>query len=369
VNGTNSAAAGDGAIYFGLSNPGGTNGLQGTGLIRNTKVRGAIEHNVEFYNQSGSMNLTIDGINAVSEGADPNSPADDVADCIIEENTVGSGSDGILVEMQGTATATIVIDRCLFRDNKSQAVQVNALNSTTVTVAIDESVARRFDQGNEGFILANGADADLTAMVSNNRINNFGGTAIFVGQAPGNATAASELHATILNNVVNQPTTATNHGIIAFLTSTVGQVSQARLNIAGNSVTNNSTSGTTRGILVDTPDGSTTPAFHATVSGNTVSVGDNVAGVSGLVVQGRQGSDACANIHTNTVTFPNGTPAGINGLRARQANTATYDLEQGPGCEGTAAAVLACRNLASTTEVLGTLTVVSAGTCLLPSTP
>jgi hypothetical protein len=369
VNGTNSAAAGDGAIYFGLSNPGGTNGLQGTGLIRNTKVRGAIEHNVEFYNQSGSMNLTIEGVNAVSEGANPNDPSDDVADCIIEENSVGSGSDGVLVEMQGTSTATIVIDRCLFRDNKSQAVQVNALNSTSVAVTIDESVARRFDQGNEGFILSNGSDADMIAMVSNNRVNAFGGTAIFVGQAPGNATAASDLHATISGNVVTQPTTATNHGIIVFLTSTVGQLAPARIRIDGNNVTNNSTSGTTRGILVDIPDTNTSPVYHATVSNNTVSVGDNVNGVGGLVVQARQSSDLCANIHGNTVNFPNGTPAGILGLRARQVAPAAFDLEQSVGCSGTAAAVLACRNPGSTTEVLGTITVVPAGTCLLPVTP
>jgi hypothetical protein len=359
----------EGPINFGVSNPGGTNGLQGTGLIRNCKISGGVEHNLEFYNQSGSMNLTIEGQTPVSEGGDPNSPADDVADCIIEENSLALGADGIQIEMQDTSTATVVIDRCLFRDNKSQAVQVSALNSSVVTVTIDECFARRFDQGNEGFILANGSNADMTAMISNNSVNNYGGTAIFVGQVPGNANAGSILHASILNNLVNQPTTATNHGIIAFLTSTVGQISDARLRIDGNNVTNNSTSGTTRGILVDTPDGSTTPAFHATVSNNTVSVGDNIGGVAGLVVQARQASDGCANIHTNTVTFPNGTPGGIFGLRARQANTATFDLEQSASCMGTPDAVLACRNPGATTEVLGTLTVVPAGSCLLPNTP
>jgi hypothetical protein len=105
------------------------------------------------------------------------------------------------------------------------------------------------------------------------------------------------------------------------------------------------------------------------VSNNTVSVGDNIGGVAGLVVQARQASDGCANIHTNTVTFPNGTPGGIFGLRARQANTATFDLEQSASCMGTPDAVLACRNPGATTEVLGTLTVVPAGSCLLPNTP
>jgi hypothetical protein len=361
----------EGPISFGVPNGesiSATNGLQGTGLIRNVKISGGIEHNVEFYNQSGSMSLTIDGSSVVSEGANPNSAADDTADCIIEENSTVNGSDGILMEMQSTATATVVIDRCLFRDNRSQAVQIMANDSSAITATIDESWARKFDQGNEGFILSNGGNGDLTAMISNNHVNNYGGTAIFVGQTPSNATASSLLNATIINNVITQPTTATNHGIIAFLTSTVGQASQARVRIDGNNVTNNSLSGTTRGILVDTPDTSTSPVFHATVTNNSVAVGDNVAGVAGLVVQARQSSDGCANIGSNTVTFPNGNP-GVNGLRARQVSPAAYDFEQSASCTGTAAEVLACRNPSATTEALGTINPVSAGSCLLPVTP
>jgi methionine-rich copper-binding protein CopC len=365
----NNTAPVEGPINFGITNPGGTNGLQGAGLIRNVKISGGIEHNVEFYNQSGSMNLTIDGTNVVSEGANPNSPVDDTADCIIEENTVASGSDGIQIEMQGTATATIVINRCLFRDNKSQPVQIAAIDSAAVTATINESWTRKFDQGNEGFILSNGSNGDLTAMISNNHVNTHDGTGIFVGQTPGNATSSSALNATISGNIMARLASATNHGIIAFLTSTVGQLSQARVRLDGNNVINNSTSGTTRGILVDTPDASTSPVFNATVTNNTVAVGDNVNGVGGLVAQARQSSDGCANIGANTVTFPNGTPGGVLGLRARQANTATYDLEQSASCTGAAAAVLGCRNPGSTTEVLGTLTVVGAGTCLLPATP
>ena len=58
----NSTGPVEGPLNFGLSNPGGANGLQGTGVIRNTRISGGIEHNVEFYNQSGSMNLTIEGL-------------------------------------------------------------------------------------------------------------------------------------------------------------------------------------------------------------------------------------------------------------------------------------------------------------------
>jgi hypothetical protein len=355
--GTSSAPV-EGPINFGLSNPGGANGLQGTGLIRNTKVSGGIEHNLEFYNQSGSMTLTVDGVSAAG-------PA---GDCRITSNSVPSGSDGILIEMQDNATATITVQRCYFDDNKSQAVQVNALNDTSVAVTLDSLMLTRTTQGNEGLILSNGGNSQMTAMVSNNTSSGFGGTHIFVGQTPGNATALSQLHASILNNVITMPATATNHGIIVFMTSTVGEVSQARIRIDGNNVTNNSLTGTTRGIIVDTPDASTSPSFHATVTNNSVSVGDNIAGVGGLVVQSRQSATAVANIHSNTVTFPNGNP-GVNGLRARQVAPATYSLEQSASCVGTAASVLACGNPGSSTEVLGTISVVAAGSTLLPITP
>jgi large repetitive protein len=355
--GTNSGPV-EGPINFGLTNPGGTNGLQGTGLIRNTKVSGGIEHNLEFYNQSGSMTLTIDGVGAAGPSGD----------CRITSNSVASGSDGILIEMQDSSSATVTVQRCYFNDNKSQAIQVNSLNDTSVTVTLDSLVLARTTQGNEGLLLVNGGNSDMTAMVSNNVTSGFGGTHIFVGQTPGNATSLSQLHASVLNNNVTMPVTATNHGIIAFMTSTVGQVSQARLRIDGNVVANNSTSGTARGILVDTPDSGTSPTFHATVTNNSVSVADNVAGVSGLVVQSRQSATAFANIHSNTVTFPNGNP-GVSGLRARQVAPASYSLEQNASCVGTADAVLACRNPSAATEVLGTITVVAAGSTLLPITP
>ncbi|KJV06155.1 hypothetical protein VZ94_13215 [Methylocucumis oryzae] len=177
------------------------------------------------------------------------------------------------------------------------------------------------------------------------------------------------LHATISGNVVTQSTTATNHSILAFLTSTIGQISPARIRVDNNTVINNSTSGSTRGILVDTPDTSTSPSFDATVTNNSVAIGDSINGVSGLVAQARKASETCTSLSGNTVTFPNGTPSGIQGLRARQADTAVYDLQTSVSCTGTAATVLSCLNPSATTEVLGTINTVSPGTCLLPVTP
>src|SRR5215204_2291879 len=223
--------------------------LQGTGSITNTVISGSIEHNVQFYNQSGSMNLTISG-------------------STIKSNSVAFGSDGLQVEMQGTATASIAVTGSTFTENKSQAIQVAANDNSQITLTISGNTITRGSQGNEGIVLSNGSNGDLTFDVDNNTITGFGGVGIFAGQTPGNATASSNLIGKIRNNTITSPSTATNHSMFIAFTSTVGQVAPANILIDNNTVTQNSTSGTARGILVDTPDSSTSPSFTATVINN-----------------------------------------------------------------------------------------------------
>ena len=361
ISGTsgNSSGPTEGAITFGTSNPGGANGLLGTGssasLIDNVNVSGAIEHTIEVYNQSGSFGLTISNSN-------------------IHDNSTASGSDGILMEMQGTATATVNITGNTFSNNKSQAIQVAANDSSSVNLTITNNTITRGTQGNEGIVLSNGSNGDLTTLIDGNTISGFSGVSIFVGQTAGNATAASLLQATISNNNITAPTTATNSAILAFLTSTVGQVSQARILIDNNTVTQNSTQGVARGIFVDTPDANTTPNFDVTVSNNTVHITDSVAGVNGIAVQARRGT-MDADIFGNHVDFPNGTPGGVVGIRERQANTdgaatvPTATIQRDGSASGTASGVLADNNPGNTVEILGTVTIAANGTVQLPATP
>ena len=81
---------------------GGANGLTGNSLIDNVNISGSIEHNVEIYNQSGTLNLTISNSN-------------------IHDNSAAGGPDGILMEFRGTAQVFIRIDGNHFANNKSQA--------------------------------------------------------------------------------------------------------------------------------------------------------------------------------------------------------------------------------------------------------
>ncbi|HRG17157.1 MAG TPA: hypothetical protein PLB00_14255, partial [Pseudomonadota bacterium] len=365
INGVIGTASGpvEGPIVFGITNPGGLNGLQGTGLIRNTRISGAIEHGVEFYNQSGAMSLTIDGTNPVSEGANPTSAADDVADCAIGFNSVGLGSDGVQIEMQGTATATIVVDRCLFRDNKSQPIQVAANDNSTIDLTVDESFSRNLAQGNEGILMSNGSNGRLTTHVTNGTFNNFGGTSLFVGQTSGNANALGGgtvgLNAVLRNNLINAPVAATNHALIAFLTSTTGQVSLANVLIEANTIAQNSTGGTARPFLVDAPDASRTPSWTASVLTNNVTFVDAATG-STADVTARNGGDGCFDVRNNVV-------AGPWGIRVRQASLATVRLEQGVSGSAVAATVLDDNHAAGTlTSAAGTVTVVNNATCMTP---
>jgi hypothetical protein len=85
----------------------------------------------------------------------------------------------------------------------------------------------------------------------------------------------------------------------------------------------------------------------------------------GIGVQSTQGNgtvngNGCFIISGNDVNYAPAAPGGVNGLRLRQAGNGVARLE-GTGAPG---AFLASANPLSTTEVLGTVTVVPIGTCL-----
>ena len=182
----------EGAIAFGHVGPAFQNGLFGNSLIDQVNISGSIEHHLEFYNQSGTMNLTISNSN-------------------IHDNSVAGGSDGIQLEIRGTAQAVVDIDTNQFSNNKSQAIQLSALENSSLHATIQSNTVTRGTQGNEGILVANGGNADARVLIGGptgadgNIISGFGGVAIFVGQVPGQGTAASLLEATIQNNTVTSP--------------------------------------------------------------------------------------------------------------------------------------------------------------------
>ena len=110
ISGTSGDSTGaiEGAIAFGDVLGVGTAGLTGNSLIDNVNISGSIEHHIEVYNQTGTMNLTIRNSN-------------------IHDNSVAGGSDGIQMEIRGNAASTVNIANNSFSNNKSQAIQLTAL--------------------------------------------------------------------------------------------------------------------------------------------------------------------------------------------------------------------------------------------------
>ena len=337
------------AIALGRSNPSGANGLSGNSLIQNVNVSGSIEHNVEIYQQSGSFGLTIKDSN-------------------IHDNSLALGSDGIQIEMQGTAVGTIAVTGTTLSNNKSQGIQGAANDSSTLNLTLDTNTVSRGTQGNEGIVLSNGGNGHLNANINHNTVSGFGGTAIFVGQTPGNASSSSLLEAKITNNTVTAPANATNHAVIVYLTSTTGQVSQAKILIDGNNVTQNSNSGTSRAIVVDAPDTGRTPEYHVTVTNNTANETDAGTGVTPIVVQARNGATGHFDVRGNTTTVA----SGVAGIRVREDSTngaSTGELARGPSASNDPAVVLSTNNPNATTSVLGPVSVINNTVQTPGSTP
>ena len=97
--------------------------------------------------------------------------------------------------------------------------------------------------------------------------------------------------------------------------------------VENNTVIQNSTSGISRGILIDTPDSGTSPSFYSQSSWKQCKCNDNVAGVNGIAVQAVR---AQPPVVTSVIQLPIPIiPVWCFGLRLRQANTGNVHLEQG----------------------------------------
>ena len=339
----------EGAIAFGHVGPAFQNGLFGNSLIDNVDISGSIEHQLEFYNQSGTMNLTISN-----------------------SNIHNGGVDGIQMEFRGTAQTFINIDNNELTSNGSQGIQISTLEDSSSQVTIRRNTVTRGTQGNEGILLQNGGNADLTALIGGptaadgNTVSGFGGVAIFVGQVAGQGTAQSLLQATIQNNTVTSPASATNHAILAFVSSLTGEVSQARFLIDRNTVNYNSDAA--RAILVDAPDSGRTPEFYATVTNNIVT-STNANAVTMISIAARNGAIGHSDVRGNQVNMG---PSSAIGLNVREASPGTNVLARGGSASNDAATVLAFNNPGATTTVLptsGDIPVVENNTILLPATP
>lgn len=363
----------EGPVVFGVPGPAGVNGATGNVVFRNTSITGGVEDNVMFFNQSGALDLVFDRTTPTP------------GDCTIGSNSATTGGRGLMVQMEGTATAAVTIAQCRFRNNRTTALQVTASDDADVSLLVtgsptDTSQTSEFihsQQGDTGILLTNAGNADLTATIENSYLVGFPAAAIRFGQATGNASDQSALHVRLVHNYIETPSYATEASVVARLSSTVGVTSVSRLLIADNIGTGGIIqSGLPPTVVVSAQDAGTLPLVDVTYENNHTdmnesAVGSGVRGPVGVVIQASAGS-LCANVKSNiSHWYPLVEPQG-GGIRIEQAGSATMALERGQGqLTDPASSILSAANpppstTTMVTEALGNIAIVENGTCLLP---
>ncbi|MCC7125184.1 MAG: putative Ig domain-containing protein [Acidobacteria bacterium] len=352
----NAAAPLEGPFVFGTPNPGGVTGLIGAVTLSNTTMYGAVEHLIEIYNQSGALNLTMSGTAANN--------------CEIADNSPTTGGDGLVVQTEGTATATINVARCRFRNARGRAVYVRAIDSSSVVSTFANTEVLRVSQGVDGLVFVNANSASLSTTVASSIIEEVTGTGILIGQEALNANTASLLQATITDNSIFLGGTA-GRAIVARHSSALGQAAPARLLFRNNFV---QSPGALEGVLVSTPDAGTTPHVDVTFDANHVDLLQDPPGPFGMRIQATAsaaGTNICARAvgnlsHHPVITPPQ--PPGA-GLTLQQANTTMFRLERGAAAITDPAVTVLAANQPALTEVstTGTYVIVENNTCQVPT--
>jgi hypothetical protein len=368
IDGNNGSAVGanEGAIIFGAPNPAGFNGVTGAVTLTNNSINGAIEHNAAFYNQSGALTLVVRRTSPTP------------GDCQFSFTSGTTAGTGLRVHAEGTATSTVTVDQCRFRDDRLSGLLATAADNAALSLTVTGSEFVRGSIGQQGLVMRNSGNADLTTTVSNNIFVFLPGAGIQIGQEPGNASAQSLLQASILSNNFETSSNPTAPSILARLSSTVGQVSQTRLRIADNGRNNApprlNQYGLPPGIRVETPDAGTTPQVDVTMTDNHVDLllsDTNTRGPNGTELRMLNGS-GCSNLLNNiSHNYPLGQSTG-GGINVTQSGGATLALERGSAALGASAATVLDVNSTDSetpTAVIGTVTVVENGSCVLPATP
>lgn len=356
LDGTQGTSATEGGLRFGAPDPQPLAGVSGAVLLHNVVATGSAGHGAAFFAQSDAMTLQIGGTSR---------PA-----CGFSSNSTSSGGDGLHIQLQNTATATVTVDKCQFRDDRDAGIRglAEGMSDLTITVSEVDFVHRPTGQGQSGVVLKNSGDAHVTAHVTGSQFESLPGANVWLGQEPFNASSASLLRATITaNQGFSQPVGATEPPIVLALSSSLGEVARSRLLIENQG---NTLSPVLETIRVTTGDSGTSPAADVTLLNNHTDVGDAVNGPYSVTIEATQpGANVCTNVRDNTFHWL--PTSGTGGpLLVRQGNGAAFRLERGAALlSDPVATVLTTNNPLTTNQVIGSIAVVENGTCVLPSAP
>ena len=187
VNG-NSAANDEGSISF--------DNLTGAATFRGSNISGGFEDNIVITNNTGAMTFTMD-----DSATNP---------MVIGLNSTTAGNDGVLIETQSTASATITIANTAFTGARGDLFQGNALGVSTMNVTLRDNAFSNAHtnivSGGGGVTLSGGAagsniDFDYLIEGTSGGSQTFRdavGSAITVNFVSGGGTA----NGTIRNNAI-----------------------------------------------------------------------------------------------------------------------------------------------------------------------
>jgi hypothetical protein len=351
-NGATNAGDGQGAIMFGAST-GSVNGLTGTGSggtnptkISNSSFANSAGTNISVFNSSGTL-TDLQLINNTLTGLGSSPPA-------------GHGGSGFLLQLRGSAVATVDALENAISNSFGAGMQGLALDGTNLTFNVGDGTALNANtftnDATDDLSLSNKGTGVLVTNILHNTFTNTPGNAIFVGN--GTPPVSGSITAKIDGNTITSSNAAAsiNHVVLLLFSGT----SDSHATISNNNITNH---GNFDGIKVDSPDAGTSPTYDVKVINNVVT-NDATAG-NAINLQARRDADAIFKVEGNTTTAPSGI-----GIQVRQANTATIQLERGVSASGDPAVVLAANNPGATgsiaTFIVGTVAVVNNGTGTYP---
>jgi hypothetical protein len=305
VNG-NSAPAREGSVIF--------DNLFGTATVSHSTISGGVEDNLRVENTSGTLtSFILSG----SGGAG--------SSCQILNNSTTTGNIGVRFAAFNSANMAVSVSNCLFRGNRTDSINIDAANTSTVTSTITNNYilagTAGNNQGNLGINVTSGATGSHTTTVSGNFVGTDGVTPASLLNTGINLFSGngSTLVATVTNNTVRNAGTGSGHGIQVFqdLTSTL------RVNVDSNTVSNVALDFGIRVEAAGDP-AAVTPAgsLQAGVTNNNVSVLGTA--LDAIRVRSRRTTTLCADIRSNTT---NAGGAGFFGLFTNQANTSTFSVE------------------------------------------
>ncbi len=323
--------------------------LLGTVLISGSTISGSAEHNIEITNTSGVLSdFTITGSN-------------------ISSTSAALGADGLLLETRGSAQAAVTIIDTDFEDNRSDGIQINAIDVSFSSLTVDDS--RFFSSldgstfgsvGARGIVLAASANADLAFDIGSSTGNQFTNFSPNIGEEAINiALLSTSTTNALMSGRVNNNTFTNSGGAVGVDVRGDGALVMEIDNNTGN------TSRQAIDVIVGDAVGDAATA-DVTITNNALTVAGTPANPNNEAIAwlGDRDTTSCLNIRSN-----NGVASGTRDdiiLDDFTDPAGAVNIESGPTDCGGACATSEAHLLANNTitDAFSGALIVAPGSCV-----